>query len=124
MLEAKLACKQAKKGNFKMVVINFQSYLQPKTIKSLYNLGTTEGCLSLFTRPHYYIAWKKLMFFNRNSPIYMKLSRKYIFRFDIKLSKPSKQNNNNKEKLGRYMYIKRLLQTRSPPSNPLLTPYP
>ena len=45
-----------------MVVINFQSYLQPKPIKSLYNLGATEGCLSLFTRPHYYIAWKNSCF--------------------------------------------------------------
>ena len=35
-----------------MVVIDFQSYLQPKTIKSQHNLGTRKGCLSLFTTLH------------------------------------------------------------------------
>ena len=123
MLEAKLASKQAKKWNFKMVVINLQSYLQTKTIKSLYNLGTTEGCLSLFTRPHYYIAWKNSCF-STKIPQSTCSYQGTILGFDVKLSKPSKQNNNNKEKLGRYMYTKPLLQTRSPPSNPLLTPYP
>ena len=40
------------KMNFKMVVIDFQSYLQPKTFKSQHNLGTRKGCLSLFTTLH------------------------------------------------------------------------
>ena len=35
MREAKTASKRAIKMEFKMVVINFQSYLQPKTINKI-----------------------------------------------------------------------------------------
>lgn len=62
MLEAKLASKTAIKMELQNGCCKLSELLTTKTIKSLYNLGTTEGCLSLFTRPHYCIAWKTHVF--------------------------------------------------------------